>query len=73
MIIGTVLLAGLFVFPLWTIMLGAPQYPDPLGMKIHINKLEGDEPFEHLGESLALPPFLEPQRSEIEARLKPLD
>lgn len=34
---------------------------------------EGDEPFEHLGESLALPPFLEPQRSEIEARLKPLD
>lgn len=46
MIIGTVLLAGLFVFPLWTIMLGAPQYPDPLGMKIHINKLEGDEPFD---------------------------
>jgi glyoxalase family protein len=32
-----------------------------------------DEEFEHLGESLALPPFLEPQREEIEARLKPLD
>lgn len=31
-----------------------------------------DEPLEHLGESLALPPFLEPQRAEIEARLKPL-
>jgi glyoxalase family protein len=32
-----------------------------------------DEELEHLGESLALPPFLEPQREEIEARLKPLD
>ncbi|WP_046174407.1 ring-cleaving dioxygenase [Domibacillus indicus] len=31
-----------------------------------------DEELEHLGESLALPPFLEPQRAEIEARLKPL-
>jgi glyoxalase family protein len=32
-----------------------------------------DEELEHLGESLALPPFLEPQREEIEARLKPLN
>lgn len=32
-----------------------------------------DEPLEHLGESLALPPFLEPKRQEIEAQLKPLD
>ncbi|WP_426446301.1 ring-cleaving dioxygenase [Paenibacillus sp. S-38] len=31
-----------------------------------------DEPFETLGESLALPPFLEPQRASIEAKLKPL-
>ncbi len=31
-----------------------------------------DEDPEHLGESLALPPFLEPQREEIERRLKPL-
>jgi glyoxalase family protein len=34
---------------------------------------EGDEDFEHLGERLALPPFLEDQREAIEARLKPLD
>ncbi|WP_100399968.1 ring-cleaving dioxygenase [Bacillus sp. FJAT-44742] len=34
---------------------------------------EGDEPFETLGESLALPPYLENQRESIEARLKPLD
>jgi glyoxalase family protein len=34
---------------------------------------EGDEPFEHLGEKLALPPYFEAQREEIEAKLKPLD
>jgi glyoxalase family protein len=31
-----------------------------------------DENVEHLGESLALPPFLEPRRAEIEAGLKPI-
>ncbi|WP_417308382.1 ring-cleaving dioxygenase [Devosia sp.] len=31
-----------------------------------------DEPLETLGESLALPPFLEPRRAEIEAGLQPL-
>ncbi len=32
-----------------------------------------DEPLESLGESLVLPPFLEPRRAAIEAGLKPLD
>ena len=32
-----------------------------------------DEPLEALGEKLALPPFLEKRRAEIEAGLKPLD
>ncbi|HET7578677.1 MAG TPA: VOC family protein, partial [Bacillales bacterium] len=32
-----------------------------------------DEDMEHLGESLALPPFFEDQREEIEAKLKPLN
>ena len=31
-----------------------------------------DEPLATLGERLALPPFLEPQRAQIEAGLKPL-
>jgi glyoxalase family protein len=31
-----------------------------------------DEPLDKLGERLALPPFLEPRRAEIEAGLKPL-
>jgi glyoxalase family protein len=32
-----------------------------------------DEPMEALGERLALPPFLEPRRAEIEAGLKPIE
>jgi glyoxalase family protein len=32
-----------------------------------------DEAPEHLGEKLSLPPFLEPQRREIEANLKPIE
>ena len=32
-----------------------------------------DEPLETLGERLALPPFLEPHRAEIEAGLKPIE
>lgn len=31
-----------------------------------------DEPLEHLGEKLALPPFLEPHRAQIEAGLRPI-
>ena len=33
----------------------------------------GDEPYETLGESLALPPFLEPKRDVIEAQVRPFD
>jgi glyoxalase family protein len=33
---------------------------------------DADEPMESLGERLALPPFLEPRRAQIEAGLKPL-
>jgi len=33
---------------------------------------DSDEPLETLGEKLALPPFLEPRRKEIEASLRPL-
>ena len=34
---------------------------------------DADEPLDRLGEELALPPFLEPRRAEIEAGLEPLD
>src|SRR5699024_8313015 len=32
-----------------------------------------DEPYETLGENLALPPFLEPQRDYIESEIRPFD
>lgn len=46
MIIGSLLLLGLFYFPLWNIELGAPQYPDPMGMNIYISGIEGEEEFD---------------------------
>ena len=46
MIIGSLFLLGLFKFPLWNIMLGAPQYPDPLGMNIFINGIQGAAEFD---------------------------
>ncbi|WP_308993150.1 hypothetical protein QLS71_008515 [Mariniflexile litorale] len=46
MIIGSLLLLGLFKFPLWNIMLGAPQYPDPLGMNIYIEGIKGVQEFD---------------------------
>ncbi|WP_028784736.1 ring-cleaving dioxygenase [Thalassobacillus devorans] len=33
----------------------------------------GDEPYETLGEKLSLPPFLEPKREAIEAKVRPID
>lgn len=46
MIVGCILLLGLFEYPLWNIMLGAPQYPDPLGMNIYIDGIEGVKEFD---------------------------
>src|SRR5690554_7764199 len=46
MIVGSLLLLGLFKYPLWNIMLGAPQYPDPLGMDIYIQGIQGVEEFD---------------------------
>jgi len=44
MLIGVLLLGGLFVLPLWNITLEAPQYPEPIGMNIHINKIADMNP-----------------------------
>jgi copper chaperone NosL len=46
MIIGSTMLLGLFVFPMWNIRLGAPQYPEPLGIDIHVNGLSGENEFD---------------------------
>ena len=46
MLVGSLLLLGLFVFPLWNITLEAPQYPIPLGMDIHITKFTDTHEFD---------------------------
>lgn len=46
MIVGSLLLLGLFVYPLWNIQLGAPQYPDPLAMDIYITGIQGEGEFD---------------------------
>ncbi len=45
MIIGSLTLLLLFVFPLWKITLLAPQYPEPLGLNIHITHLSDGNQF----------------------------
>lgn len=44
MITGAFLLTSLFFLPMWNITLEAPQYPDPIGMNIHINKFSDANP-----------------------------
>lgn len=54
----------------------AVYYRDPNGILFEVSTNEpgfsSDEPLEHMGEELALPPFLERRRDEIEASLHPL-
>lgn len=46
MIAGALMLIGPFLFPLWNIELGAPQYPEPLGLNIHIDGIKGQSEFD---------------------------
>jgi len=46
MILGPLLMLGLFIFPLWNITLEAPQYPIPLGLNMHINKFSDVHEFD---------------------------
>lgn len=39
MLVGSLMLIALYFLPLWKITLVAPQYPEPLGLNIHINTL----------------------------------
>lgn len=40
-LVASLLMIGTFVFPLWSVRLTAPQYPEGLGMYIRINTVEG--------------------------------
>jgi len=44
MLLASIMLLGLFLFPLWKIRLEAPQYPDGVNMYIWINQITGDSP-----------------------------
>ena len=44
MIVGSLMLLFLFVFPMWVIRLEAPQYPTPLGMEIHLTRIADENP-----------------------------
>lgn len=41
---AALLLAGMYVLPLWQITLEAPQYPEGLGMSIHLHTVKGENP-----------------------------
>ncbi len=40
--VAIAMLAGIYFVPIWEIVLDAPQYPESLVMKIHINGMSGD-------------------------------
>jgi len=42
--VGALLLLALYVLPLWSIALFAPQYPEGLGMRIRLTTVTGDRP-----------------------------
>ncbi|WP_206734470.1 hypothetical protein [Ancylomarina salipaludis] len=44
MLLASLMLMGLFLFPLWKIRLEAAQYPNGVNMYIWINKITGDTP-----------------------------
>lgn len=44
MLLAALSLLTLFVWPMWKIVLYAPQYPTGVEMHIHINKIGGKEP-----------------------------
>lgn len=44
MAVAALLLVGLYFFPIWSISLEAPQYPEGIGLNIYINNIEGKEP-----------------------------
>lgn len=43
-LLAVLFLTALYFFPLWSISLGAPQYPQELTLYIWINKITGDQP-----------------------------
>lgn len=43
MSVAALLLVGVYLFPIWSISMDAPQYPEGIGMNIWVNTIEGKE------------------------------
>jgi len=70
MILGSIMLLGLFAYPLWKITLVAPQYPEPLGLNIHINKLSDGVQFNDVNNIDLLNHYIGMQHLPTEANVK---
>jgi len=46
MIAASIILLGVFLFPIWNIKLNAPQYPEGIGLRIWINQVTGEKEFD---------------------------
>jgi hypothetical protein len=44
MAFAALLLIGVYLFPLWSISMEAPQYPEGIGFNITVDNIEGKEP-----------------------------
>ena len=44
MILGMIMFFAVYFVPIWTVTLEAPQYPDPIGLNIWINKISDMNP-----------------------------
>ncbi|SMO48275.1 hypothetical protein SAMN06265218_103228 [Fodinibius sediminis] len=47
MAVASLILILVYFFPIWSISMEAPQYPEGMGMNISVNNIEGKEP-QHL-------------------------
>jgi copper chaperone NosL len=46
MIAASLILLGVFMFPIWNINLKAPQYPEGIGLRIWVNQVTGEKEFD---------------------------
>jgi len=58
MSIAALMLIGVYLFPIWSISLEAPQYPEGIGLNIWINQIEGKAPPESIPELKIMPPVI---------------
>ena len=54
MVVASLLLLLLFIFPIWSIKLDAPQYPEGIKMYIWINDINGKSSFSAQEDALSI-------------------